>query len=228
MLPMKSMCSQYDGPNSDTNNKQINLNAKCRKLSDSSNSTVIETVKLNAPQPIDTPSEIVDENRKPSVTSISSASITKSSQKRSPGICNSTGKDNSSPLKCDEEEEATINDVNDVEDEEHPLQDELLEDCLSNGGGKKSCMSSRRSSSKSSIKKRVNYSESREIIPPPSLENGFYDVAGNINNPTDDDEVFSDSVPAKFLRGDMCTPYPKKRSSIPGVFSLPDWFADDR
>lgn len=48
------------------------------------------------------------------------------------------------------------------------------------------------------------------------------------NGSQDDDEVFSDSVPAKFLRGDMCTPYPKKRSSIPGVFALPDWFGDDR
>lgn len=213
----------------DTSNKQINQNAKCRKLSDSSNSTVIETVKLNAPKPIDQPSEVDDSNRKPSVSSISSASVTKSSQKRTPPINNSTKDDANSAQKCEEEEEATINDVNDVDDEEHPLQEELLEDCLSNGGGKKSCMSSRRSSSKSSIKKRVNYSESREIIPPPPLENGnyCYDTEASANT-LDDDEVFSDSVPAKFLRGDMCTPYPKKRSSIPGVFSLPDWFADDR
>lgn len=43
----------------------------------------------------------------------------------------------------------------------------------------------------------------------------------------DDDEVFSDSIEPQLPRGDMCTPYPKKRSSIPGLMYLPDWFGED-
>lgn len=43
----------------------------------------------------------------------------------------------------------------------------------------------------------------------------------------DNDDVFSDSIEPQLPRGDMCTPYPKKRSSIPGLMFLPDWFPDD-
>lgn len=322
--------------------KQINHNSKCRKLSDSSNSTVIELVKIPSnksivqkaeeqhsqqvdepgthsqceerrieppPQPTEVeveeaevydeasesdslpppppipqspPSSLIEMRRKPSATSVSNSTTgtSESSQRRclsqqqqqqqqppSPSppqqqdsqisnslshskaadVVLSNGDDNlpSPPPKCEDyEEEATINDF---DDDEHQLQDDLIDECLSNGAhgndAPKSCMSSRRSSSKSSIKKRVNYSESQEIIPPPpllddaaiaiALKNGNYNYCEEIDAKTntailDDDEVFSDSVPAKFLRGDMCTPYPKKRSSIPGVFALPDWFADDR
>lgn len=83
----------------------------------------------------------------------------------------------------------------------------------------KSCLS-RRCSSKSSIKKRVNYSDSKEYIP--SLDDGLLPMA------TDDDEVFSDSISPQLPRGDMCTPYPKKKGSIPGLSFPSDWFPDDR
>lgn len=82
---------------------------------------------------------------------------------------------------------------------------------------KESCLS-RRSSSKSSIKKKVAYNDSTEIIPPPE-----YSPMGN-----DDDEVFSDSIPPKLPRGNMCAPYATKRGSLPGLVALPDWFAEDR
>lgn len=76
----------------------------------------------------------------------------------------------------------------------------------------KSCLSSRRCSSKSSIKKKVNYSDSKEYMP----------------MATDDDEVFSDSISPQLPRGDMCTPYPKKKGSLPGMSFPSDWFPDDR
>lgn len=88
------------------------------------------------------------------------------------------------------------------------------------GNGPKSCLSRRCSSRSSSIKKKVNYSESQEIIPPPPLD-PVYAVFD------DEDEVFSDSISPKVPRGDMCTPYPKKKGSIPGMV-LPDWFLDER
>uniref|UniRef100_A0A182KEJ8 Uncharacterized protein n=1 Tax=Anopheles christyi TaxID=43041 RepID=A0A182KEJ8_9DIPT len=81
---------------------------------------------------------------------------------------------------------------------------------------RESCLS-RRSSSKSSIKKKVAYNDSTEVIPPPDYP-----------PPEDDDSVFSDSVPPKLPRGDMCTPYATKRGSLPGMIALPDWFAEDR
>lgn len=83
----------------------------------------------------------------------------------------------------------------------------------------KSCLS-RRCSSKSSIKKKVNYSDSKEYIP--SLDDALLPMA------TDDDEVFSDSISPQLPRGDMCTPYPKKKGSIPGLSFPSDWFPDDR
>lgn len=93
----------------------------------------------------------------------------------------------------------------------------------------RSCLS-RRTSSIASVKKRVIYNESKEFIPnvslsspPPSLPD---DLALDLH--TDDDEVFSDSISPQLPRGDMCTPYPKKKSSIPGLMYLPDWFSDDR
>lgn len=83
----------------------------------------------------------------------------------------------------------------------------------------KSCLS-RRCSSKSSIKKKVNYSDSKEFIPSP--EDGLLPMVA------DDDEVFSDSISPQLPRGDMCTPYPKKKGSIPGLSFPSDWFPDDR
>lgn len=83
----------------------------------------------------------------------------------------------------------------------------------------KSCLS-RRCSSKSSIKKKVNYSDSKEYIP--SVDDGLLPMV------TDDDEVFSDSISPQLPRGDMCTPYPKKKGSIPGLTFPSDWFPDDR
>lgn len=219
---------------SDSSDKRANQNGKSRKLSDSSNSTVVETVKLIGTNPSnEKPSESSDP--KPTIDSngSESTSTTKSSQKQPEDnkITSLKEEEDDSAAQKNDEEDAT---VNDIDDEDNPLQEDLQEDGLSNGG-RKSCMSSRRSSSKSSIKKRVNYSESQEVIPspPPPIDQqldaaNYLDENGAYANAIDDDEVFSDSVPAKFLRGDMCTPYPKKRSSIPGVFALPDWFADDR
>lgn len=83
----------------------------------------------------------------------------------------------------------------------------------------KSCLS-RRTSSKSSIKKKVNISDSREYIP--TLDDYLLPMV------TDDDEVFSDSISPQLPRGDMCTPYPKKKGSIPGLSFPSDWFPDDR
>lgn len=54
-------------------------------------------------------------------------------------------------------------------------------------------------------------------LPPPPV--GYDDV---------DDEVFSDSIPAKMPTGNMCTPFPKKKNSLPGVFALPEWFYEKR
>lgn len=86
----------------------------------------------------------------------------------------------------------------------------------------KSCLTRRSSSRTSSIKKKVNYSEDQEFIPLPIDSPPF-----SSNGTGDDDEVFSDSISPKIPRGDMCTPYPKKKGSIPGMV-LPDWFTDDR
>lgn len=87
-----------------------------------------------------------------------------------------------------------------------------------------SCLS-RGSSSKNSIKKRVNLNESAEIIP-----NLLSSLPLDSKQPSteEDDEVFSDSVPAKLPRGNMCTPFITKRGSIPGLAALPDWFREEK
>lgn len=79
-----------------------------------------------------------------------------------------------------------------------------------------------RGGSRASIKKKVNYNTSDEVIPstpdppppPPDEE--------------ENDEVFSDSVPPMLPRGDMCTPFLTKRGSIPGLAALPDWFREEK
>lgn len=78
-----------------------------------------------------------------------------------------------------------------------------------------------RGGSRASIKKKVNYNTSDEVIPatpdpPPPPEE------------EDNDEVFSDSVPPMLPRGDMCTPFLTKRGSIPGLAALPDWFREEK
>lgn len=91
--------------------------------------------------------------------------------------------------------------------------------CLSRGG-----------SSKNSIKKKVNLNESAEIIPPPPPITDAIDT-NNVEKQhsiEDDDEVFSDSVPPKLPRGNMCTPFVVKRGSIPGLAALPDWFREEK
>lgn len=98
---------------------------------------------------------------------------------------------------------------NDSADNKHPeISDEHPKSCLS-----------RRSSSKASIKKKVNYNDDAEVIELPPNDNLVTSI---------DDDVFSDSVPAQVPRGDMCTPYPKKQGSLPGIMALPDWFLDER
>lgn len=92
------------------------------------------------------------------------------------------------------------------EDESETLQ--RRGSCLSRGG------------SKASIKKKVNLNESAEIIPP--------QISAEQHSVEEDDEVFSDSIPPKLPRGDMCTPFVTKRGSIPGLAALPDWFREEK
>lgn len=83
-----------------------------------------------------------------------------------------------------------------------------------------SCLS--RGGSRSSIKKKVNYNESTEVIPSQSLDDHPHEEEEEC------DEVFSDSVPPMLPRGDMCTPFFTKRGSIPGLAALPDWFREEK
>lgn len=83
-----------------------------------------------------------------------------------------------------------------------------------------SCLSRGGSSTKSSMKKKkVNLNDSAEIIPT---------IVTHQQSVEDDDEVFSDSIPPKLPRGDMCTPFVTKRGSIPGLAALPDWFREEK
>lgn len=85
-----------------------------------------------------------------------------------------------------------------------------------------SCLS-RRNSSRSSIKKKVNYTETTEVIP----EQVYFINEDDLHHESpkdDDDDVFSDSIEPILPRGNMCTPYIPKRGSIPGLEALPDWF----
>ena len=98
---------------------------------------------------------------------------------------------------------------------------EILEEDL-NKQPLPSCLS-RRNSSRSSIKKKVNYTETTEVIP----EQVYFineDDLHHENPKDDDDDVFSDSIEPILPRGNMCTPYIPKRGSIPGLEALPDWF----
>lgn len=96
----------------------------------------------------------------------------------------------------------------------------------------RSCLS-RRASSVASVasKKRVIYNDSAVVIGGDSSQETITlqlikDLA-DWHATIDDDEVFSDSIEPQLPRGDMCTPYPKRRSSIPGMMYLPDWFANE-
>lgn len=85
-----------------------------------------------------------------------------------------------------------------------------------------SCLS-RRNSSRSSIKKKVNYTETTEVIP----EQVYFMNEDDLHHESpkdDDDDVFSDSIEPILPRGNMCTPYIPKRGSVPGLEALPDWF----
>lgn len=90
--------------------------------------------------------------------------------------------------------------------------------CLSRGG-----------SNKNSIKKKVNLNDSAEIIPPPPPPPlNVAETDTKQASMEEDDEVFSDSVPPKLPRGNMCTPFVTKRGSIPGLAALPDWFREEK
>lgn len=85
-----------------------------------------------------------------------------------------------------------------------------------------SCLS-RRNSSRLSIKKKVNYTETTEVIP----EQVYFMNEDDLHHESpkdDDDDVFSDSIEPILPRGNMCTPYIPKRGSVPGLEALPDWF----
>lgn len=95
----------------------------------------------------------------------------------------------------------------------------------------RSCLSRRASSVASVTKKRVIYNDSAVVIGDSHQETITLKLIEDLadwHSTIDDDEVFSDSIEPKLPRGDMCTPYPTRRSSIPGVMYLPDWFGDDR
>lgn len=95
----------------------------------------------------------------------------------------------------------------------------------------RSCLSRRASSVASITKKRVIYNDSTVVIGDSSQETITLKLINDLadwHTTIDDDEVFSDSIEPQLPRGDMCTPYPKRRSSIPGMMFLPDWFGDDR
>lgn len=95
----------------------------------------------------------------------------------------------------------------------------------------RSCLSRRASSVASASKKRVIYNDNAVFIGDSSQETITLKLIKDLADwhaTIDDDEVFSDSIEPQLPRGDMCTPYPKRRSSIPGMMYLPDWFGDDR
>lgn len=120
---------------------------------------------------------------------------------------------------------------------QHTTPPDTSDSSSSGGGGEalRSCLS-RRTSSVASTKKRVvlnadqteiietTDAPSDDLLQHPSARG----VCTSMDTHLDDDEVFSDSISPQLPRGDMCTPYPKKKSSIPGLMYLPDWFGDDR
>jgi hypothetical protein len=82
----------------------------------------------------------------------------------------------------------------------------------------------RRDSSRASVKKKVRCSETAEIIP-----SSFFINCDDLQpNEDDEDEVFSDAVPAQISRGNMCTPYVPRKGSLPIPEALPDWFPSPR
>lgn len=103
--------------------------------------------------------------------------------------------------------------VNNLNKENDDTDDDLSKECY-----RDSC-TSQRTSSKSSMKKRINYNDSTEAMPPSDIS------LNSING--DDDEVFSDSIQPILPRGNMCTPFLKKRGSMPGLVALPDWFGSE-
>ena len=158
----------------------------------------------------------------PPLSSSSSSSPQKSSLPPAPepdeNLENVPPPENVSPINgLDENTEDTSHDIceeleqDDQERRESVNSDTTIKTQLS---FRESCLS-RRSSSKSSIKKKVNYNDSTEVIPFPEHHSG------------EDDEVFSDSIPPKLPRGDMCAPYRTKRGSIPGLAALPHWFVEE-
>ncbi|KAG5682955.1 hypothetical protein PVAND_012272 [Polypedilum vanderplanki] len=83
----------------------------------------------------------------------------------------------------------------------------------------------RRDSSRASIKKKVRCSETAEVIPPPDyfINIDELSIASAIED-DDEDDVFSDKIPAQIARGNMCTPYVQRKGSLPMLEALPDWF----
>lgn len=82
----------------------------------------------------------------------------------------------------------------------------------------------RSDSTRASVKKKVRCSETAEVIPLPE-----YFINSHVLHVEDDeDDVFSDEVPAQIPRGNMCTPYVERKGSLPVVEPLPDWFPNPR
>lgn len=127
----------------------------------------------------------------------------------------------------EEEEEADKVLINQVERKKF-IKRESVKSLMGDSRPLTSCLI-RRDSSRASFKKRVMYSEEHEVIPEPAYfineDELFAEEHEHIVE--EDDEVFSDKVLPKLPRGDMCTPYPPRKGSLPS-FPLPEWFIDDR
>lgn len=85
---------------------------------------------------------------------------------------------------------------------------------------------------KSSLKKRVNTNEQKEIINPVTISEIVTVCESKDDGPTsvtplDDDDVFSDSMPSPLPRSDWCVSYTKNRGELPGFIDLPYWFNTD-
>lgn len=139
--------------------------------------------------------------------------------KRKMKLCNGESQEE----KTDEEREEDVDKVliSRVEKKRF-VKRESVKSLMGDGKPLTSCLL-RRGSSKSSFKKKVMYSESTEVIPEPE-----YFINEDVLFVEDDDDVFSDNMPAPMPRGNMCTPFTARKGSLPSLKALPEWFQDDR
>jgi hypothetical protein len=102
--------------------------------------------------------------------------------------------------------------------------EELSSTSAHNSASIPSCLL-RRDSTRASVKKKVRCSETAEVIP---THNYFINIDTDLHIEEDEDDVFCDSAPAQIPRGNMCTPYVKRKGSLPQLEALPEWFPNAR